>query len=244
MLTTAACPAASRNRRPSSAMIQQPSQREATGKVFLKWRGKSPLRVGMRCPGKNCSRVENTVSAIGANVSPGNSGLRREPDYWNHNRNVTSSVVLQEVVLHELIPHMVLLFIVFHRRRSEMRSVTLRCVFVTALLLGSGLAISAQESAKHAITFDDMIKLHRISEPQVSRDGKWLAYTVSTPDMEATRGVSNIWVNSTAGGAAMQLTQSGHDSSPVWAPDGKTLASLSSRAAESHIYLLSMEGGR
>src|SRR5713101_4194009 len=124
-----------------------------------------------------------------------------------------------------------------------MRSVTLRCVFVSALLLGSGLAISAQESAKHAITFDDMIKFHRIAEPQVSRDGKWLAYTVSTPDLEANRGVSNIWVVPTAGGAAMQLTQSGHDSSPVWSPDGKTLAFLSSRGGESQVYLLSMEGG-
>src|SRR5229473_437734 len=138
MLTTAACPEASRNRRPSSAIIQQPSPREATGKVFLKWRGKSPLRVGMRCPGKNCSRVENSVSAVGTNLSCGEARLRREPHYWNRKRNVTSSVVLQEVVLHGLIPHAVLRFILFHRRRSEMRSVTLRCVFVGALLLGSG----------------------------------------------------------------------------------------------------------
>jgi len=124
-----------------------------------------------------------------------------------------------------------------------MRSVTLRCVFVSALLLGFGLVISAQETSKHAITFDDMIKLHRIAEPQVSRDGKWVAYTVSTPDMEANRGASNIWVVPTTGGAAMQLTQSGHDSSPVWSPDGKTLAFLSSRAGESQVYLLSMAGG-
>src|SRR6266446_5901258 len=124
-----------------------------------------------------------------------------------------------------------------------MRGVTLRCIFVSALLLGSGLAISAQESAKHPITFDDLIKLHRIAEPQVSRDGKWVAYTVSTPDMEANRGVSNIWVVPMAGGVAMQLTQSGHDSSPVWSPDGKTLAFLSSRNGDSQVYLLSMAGG-
>src|SRR5258705_6554818 len=61
MLTTAAWPAASRNRWPSSAMIQQPSPREATGKPFLKLRGKSPLRVGMSCPAKDCSRVASRV---------------------------------------------------------------------------------------------------------------------------------------------------------------------------------------
>ncbi|HYT22245.1 MAG TPA: S9 family peptidase [Candidatus Polarisedimenticolia bacterium] len=123
-----------------------------------------------------------------------------------------------------------------------MKGVILQCVFVSALL-GAGPAISAQESSKHAITFDDMIKLHRIAEPQISRDGKWVAYTVSTPDMDANRGASSIWVVPTAGGAAMQLTQSGHDSSPVWSPDGKTLAFLSSRGGDSQVYLLSMEGG-
>src|SRR6267378_2285265 len=99
MLTTAACPEASRNRRPSSAIIQQPSPREAIGKVFLKLRGKSPRRVGMRCPGKDCSRVENSVSTIEINLHTVGRGLRREPDYWNRKRNVTSSVVLQEMVL-------------------------------------------------------------------------------------------------------------------------------------------------
>jgi dipeptidyl aminopeptidase/acylaminoacyl peptidase len=88
-----------------------------------------------------------------------------------------------------------------------------------------------------------MIGMHRVTEPEISRDGKWIAYTVTTPDMDANRGASNIWIVSTAGGAEMQLTRSGHDSSPVWSPDGKTLAFLSSRSGNSQVYLLSMEGG-
>jgi dipeptidyl aminopeptidase/acylaminoacyl peptidase len=115
--------------------------------------------------------------------------------------------------------------------------------FVCALVVAFGLTALAQESAKHAITFDDLIKIHRISEPQVSPDGKWVAYTVSTPDLDSNRGVSNIWLVSTAGGDPAQLTQSGHDSSPVWSPDGKTLAFLSSRSGDSQVYLLSLEGG-
>ena len=124
-----------------------------------------------------------------------------------------------------------------------MKGAILRCELLGVLLLGAGLAVSAQEAAKHPIAFDDMIKLHRIAEPKVSPNGKWVAYTVTTPDMETNRGVSNIWVVATTGGAAMQLTQSGHDSSPVWSPDGKTLAFLSSRSGDSQVYLLSMEGG-
>ncbi|HEY6945774.1 MAG TPA: S9 family peptidase [Candidatus Acidoferrum sp.] len=124
-----------------------------------------------------------------------------------------------------------------------MKRIFLRSGLVCALVLAFGFAIAAQEPAKHPITFDDMIKMHRVAEPQISPDGKWIVYTVATPDMEANRNASNIWMVSTAGGAPQQLSQSGHDSSPVWSPDGKTIAFLSSRSGDSQVYLLSLEGG-
>jgi dipeptidyl aminopeptidase/acylaminoacyl peptidase len=124
-----------------------------------------------------------------------------------------------------------------------MNRVLLRCSFAFALLPAAGISAQAQEGAKHAITFTDMIGMHRVAEPQVSPDGKWVAYTVTTPDMEANRGASNIWMVETAGGAELQLTRSGHDSSPAWSPDSKMLAFLSSRSGDSQVYVLSMDGG-
>jgi dipeptidyl aminopeptidase/acylaminoacyl peptidase len=115
--------------------------------------------------------------------------------------------------------------------------------FVTAAVLGLSASAGAQDAGKHAITFADMMKMHRVAEPMVSPDGKWVVYTVATPDMDANRNASNIWLVSTESGAPIQLTQSGHDSSPAWSPDGKMIAFLSSRAGESQIYLLSMKGG-
>ena len=111
------------------------------------------------------------------------------------------------------------------------------------LMLGMALSANAQAPAKHPLAFDDLIKLHRISSPEMSPDGKWVAYGISTPDMEANRGVSNIWIVSTSGGDAIQLTQSGKDSAPSWSPDGKTLAFLSGRDGTSQVYVISMEGG-
>lgn len=112
-----------------------------------------------------------------------------------------------------------------------------------AMVFGSiGSGVRAQD-AKHAITFDDLIKLQRVAEPAISPDGKWVAYTVSVPDMEANRNASNIWLVPTSGGEAFQLTQSGKDSSPVWSPDGKSIAFISVRSGDSQVYLLSMEGG-
>ncbi len=119
----------------------------------------------------------------------------------------------------------------------------LRTFFFCAAMLFSLVAAHAQPAAKRAITFDDLIKMHRVADPKISPDGQWVAYAVSTPDMEANRGVSNIWAVRTAGGDAVQLTSGGHDSSPVWSPDGKTLAFISSRDGNSQIYLLPMDGG-
>ena len=120
---------------------------------------------------------------------------------------------------------------------------TARRIRVLVLMLGIALSAHGQAPAKHALAFDDLIKLHRISTPEVSPDGKWVAYGISTPDMEANRGVSNIWIVSTSGGDAIQLTQSGKDSAPSWSPDGKTLAFLSGRDGTSQVYIISMEGG-
>src|SRR5256712_743539 len=109
------------------------------------------------------------------------------------------------------------------------RLVTILCAF--ALAAAAPFALSqppgkpaVQTAAKRGITFDDLISLHRISEVQVSPDGKWAAYRVATPDLQANRSASNLWIVSTAGGPPQQLTRSGRDSRPQWSPDGKALA--------------------
>jgi len=109
---------------------------------------------------------------------------------------------------------------------------------------GVCLAIFAQDAVtKRPITFDDLRSMHRVASPVISPDGKWVAYSVATPDMDANRNASNIWVVPAIGGAAIQLTQSGHDSAPAWSPDSKALAFISSRDGNSQVYVLSMEGG-
>ncbi|MFI5097283.1 MAG: prolyl oligopeptidase family serine peptidase [Candidatus Acidiferrales bacterium] len=116
-------------------------------------------------------------------------------------------------------------------------------ILATALGIAAAVHAQAQAPAKHAITFDDLIKMHRVSDSQISRDGQWVAYAVSTPDIELNRGVSNIWIIPAAAGEAIQVTQGGRDTSPAWSPDGKALAFLSAREGTPQVYLLSMEGG-
>jgi dipeptidyl aminopeptidase/acylaminoacyl peptidase len=113
-------------------------------------------------------------------------------------------------------------------------------------LLAAGLILSAPNFAqapKRPIQFDDMIAMHRVSDPQISPDGKWVAYVVSTADMQANRMVSNIWLVPATGGTERELTRGGSDSRPRWSPDGKKIAFLSSRDGTEQVYVISLYGG-
>ena len=121
------------------------------------------------------------------------------------------------------------------RRRAI---VGLACVLVL-LTLCAGAA--AQE--KRAITFQDLAAMGRVSDQQISPDGKWVAYTVGTPSLAANRVQRNLWLVPVAGGDARQLTTSGRDQRPVWSPDSKHIAFLSSRDGGAGVYVLSLEGG-
>ena len=103
--------------------------------------------------------------------------------------------------------------------------------------------VTSAQTQKRAIRFDDLIAMHRLSDPQVSPDGKWVAYVVATPDMQANHSMSNIWIVPANGGEERQLTRSGSDSRPRWSPDGKQIAFLSSRDGATQIYVMSVFGG-
>jgi dipeptidyl aminopeptidase/acylaminoacyl peptidase len=119
---------------------------------------------------------------------------------------------------------------------------SLRCGLLLALCVVVFSSL-VQAQAKHPMTFDDLIKLHRVGGAAISNDGKWVAYSVSTPDVDANRSVSNVWIVSASGGTPTQVSEGGRDNSPAWSPDGKTLAFLSARDGNSQVYLLSMDGG-
>ncbi len=120
---------------------------------------------------------------------------------------------------------------------------SLRVVGLLAAMVTTALVASGQESPKRAITFRDLISMHRVSDPQISPDGKWIAYSVATPDYGANHLVHDIWLIPTAGGESRQLTHDGTAERPRWSPDSKRIAFLSSHAGSTtEIYSISPEG--
>ncbi len=117
---------------------------------------------------------------------------------------------------------------------------------LTNLILCSLTLLTAPALAqqRHAMTFDDLIALQSVSDPQISPDGKWVAFVATENDLKGNAGNSDIWVVPSAGGDAVQLTNSPKgDSQPRWAPDGGQLAFVSSRGGSPQIYLIDPRGG-
>jgi dipeptidyl aminopeptidase/acylaminoacyl peptidase len=115
------------------------------------------------------------------------------------------------------------------------------CVVMMILFVFTTLAFA---QSKHPLTFDDVAAMHSLSDPQISPDGKWIAYTVTVTDKAANSSNSDIWMVSIDGKTTRQLTNSPKgDSQPRWRPDGKVLAFISSRDGVPQIYNLPMDGG-
>jgi len=94
--------------------------------------------------------------------------------------------------------------------------------FVCLLLLSLSFAVSAQN---RTYTVEDLMKVKRVGDPQVSPDGRHVAFTVGDVNFDANRIVNQIYVVSSAGGDIKQLTSGDRSSSaPRWSPDGKKIA--------------------
>ena len=97
---------------------------------------------------------------------------------------------------------------------------------------------------RRALTIDDYLALPAVGDPQLSPDGKWVAYTVTRSSLKENRAATRIWLADVAGGQARQLTAGpGSDRQPRWSPDGRTLAFVSTRESGAQLWLLPLAGG-
>jgi dipeptidyl aminopeptidase/acylaminoacyl peptidase len=125
---------------------------------------------------------------------------------------------------------------------------TVKALLVLPLLL-AGTALVAEPSvaptpAKRPMEIADLFRLHRLSDPQVSPDGRSVVYVVTDVVMDENRTQSDLWLVSSEGGEPRPLTSSPkNESHPRWSPDGKWIAFESDRDGDSQVWLLPVDGG-
>jgi dipeptidyl aminopeptidase/acylaminoacyl peptidase len=83
----------------------------------------------------------------------------------------------------------------------------------------------AMANAFAQFTVQDLLQVKRVGDPQVSPDGKWVAYQITTIDKAANRGRTQIYLVSANGGEPKQITNEAASSvGPRWSPDGSQIA--------------------
>ena len=124
---------------------------------------------------------------------------------------------------------------------------------VGLMLLSLAFAVVAPVMAQiavtpHPMTLNDVLRVKEVGDLNVSPDGKWILYTVSSMDLKKDTRTTDLWMVSWDGKQDVQLTFDYDEpvSSPEWSPDASYISFLSDRQGKvdgTQVWVLSRRGG-
>jgi dipeptidyl aminopeptidase/acylaminoacyl peptidase len=116
--------------------------------------------------------------------------------------------------------------------------------FLVLMFMSAGLAFAAGVDRTHPFSVHDMLAMDRISDPQVSPDGRLIVFVVSKTDLEENKRLTDLWMVDVDGTNPRRLTShKAADSNPRWAPDGRSVWFISARSGSSQVWRIRIDGG-
>src|SRR5689334_8622119 len=88
--------------------------------------------------------------------------------------------------------------------------------------IGAVARITAAWGAQLPFTVEDLVRLQHLSDPQISPDGRYVAYVLREPDTDSNKSRSTLWLVDLSRQDALPVkltTDTANDTSPRWAPD-------------------------
>jgi dipeptidyl aminopeptidase/acylaminoacyl peptidase len=106
-------------------------------------------------------------------------------------------------------------------------------------------ARASQAQSTTPFSVQDLVRLARVSEAAVSPDGKRIAYTLRTTDMDANKGRTAIWMIEARkhNASPARITDlEANSNAPEWAGDGRFLYYLSNRSGSTQLWRVAPGG--
>jgi dipeptidyl aminopeptidase/acylaminoacyl peptidase len=109
---------------------------------------------------------------------------------------------------------------------------------------GTLLVASTLFAQRQPFDVTALLKIARIGDPRVAPDGKLVAFTVQSIDLDENKKPTAIWVAPVKGGTPRQIAHQGSvNERPRWSPDSKRIAFVSNRSGTSQVWLMDADGG-
>ena len=116
--------------------------------------------------------------------------------------------------------------------------------FAVVAAAAATLAAQTSSASRSAPTVDQILSLERAASPEISPDGRYVAYTVRHTNWDDNVYETQIWLADVAAGTTRQLTNSKKSSqAPAWSPDGSRIAFVSDRSDKRQIYVIDPRAG-
>ncbi len=115
-----------------------------------------------------------------------------------------------------------------------------------ALFAGLALVFSLHAvAAPHPFNVRDLVMMNRVSDPQISPDGKQVVYQMRETDYAANKGVNGIWLVDlhSKNAEPRRLTgKSVNASAPRWSADGASIYYLANGNDATQVWNLRIDG--
>lgn len=122
-----------------------------------------------------------------------------------------------------------------------MKKILLIFAILTPAVFG---LITGDAQSRRPMTPEDVVAINRASDPQISPDGRRVAFVVSSWDREADKFNADLWLAYDTRQQPVRLTSHPkRDDHPRWSPDSNRLAFISDRDGEPQIYIINANGG-
>lgn len=115
-----------------------------------------------------------------------------------------------------------------------------------AVALAAAVLLAPAAASARPFTAKDLAMLDRLGDPQVSPDGKLVAYNVRSTDWEANRGVHALWVMERSAAQPQPrrvLERQAAPTTPRWSADGRWLYYLSTASGSLQVWKAPAAGG-